>query len=242
MASLAHLAARRRRPEIMDDPGLDGPSHLEALAGLTRLNRWSRAAHTMWRTVRPTIEAMTREGAKDIRVLDIATGAGDLPIFLAQRAQASQFPVSIVACDISPRALTYASERAKEAGVDIEFFVHDVVNQPLEQSYDILTCSLFLHHLDETEAITLLRHLKSACGRLLVIGDLVRSRTGYAVVYAASRLLTRSPVVHVDGPRSVEGAFRRDELEVLLDHAGLVGATSTMQWPVRTTIRWSPPT
>ena len=46
------LRHRDRRPELMDDPGLDPAAHRLALAGLARLNRVSRSAAAVWPAVR----------------------------------------------------------------------------------------------------------------------------------------------------------------------------------------------
>ena len=55
------------------------------------------------------------------------------------------------------------------------------------------------------------------------------------------RLVTRCDVVHVDGPRSVEGAFTPAEALALAEAAGLRGATARRVWPWRWLMRWDRP-
>jgi hypothetical protein len=42
------LAQRQVQPEVMDQRGLPPRDHGRALAGLARLNAWSRSAELVW--------------------------------------------------------------------------------------------------------------------------------------------------------------------------------------------------
>ena len=55
----------------------------------------------------------------------------------------------------------------------------------------------------------------------------------------ATRVLSGSRVVHVDGPRSVEGAFTALEAQKLAERAGLAGARVSRRWPCRYLLSWS---
>ena len=229
---LASLARRAVVPELMDDPGLDPAEHRRALRGLARINRWSRSAAILWPVL---LDVARRVHGRPVRVLDVATGAGDVPVGLWRRAKAAGALVEIDACDVSPTALGHAAELARETAV--RFFRHDVLADTLPGGYDLVTCSLFLHHLSEPDAVTALRRMKDA-GAAVAVNDLSRSRAGFVVVWAACRLLTRSPVVHFDGPVSVRAAFTPREALALAERAGLSGATVERRRPCRFLLRW----
>jgi hypothetical protein len=53
----------------------------------------------------------------------------------------------------------------------------------------------------------------------ILICDLERSRFNLALVSLAAQLLSRSKVVHYDGPQSVKGAFTRDEFRRLSEYS-----------------------
>lgn len=222
------LARRERIPERMDDPGLDPAEHRRALAALARLNRWSRSAAVLWQP----IAALARQVGRPVRVLDVATGSGDLPAALARRAARAGLAVAADGCDVSPTAV----EAAARAGVTA--FRHDVLADPLPAGYDVVTCSLFLHHLADDEAVTLLRRMKEAAGRLVLVSDLSRSRFSYGATWAACHLLTRSPVVRFDGPASVRSAFTPAEALARADRAGLNGVTVESRFPCRFLLQW----
>jgi ubiquinone/menaquinone biosynthesis C-methylase UbiE len=115
---------RRREPEIIDQPDLEEQRHVQALRGLERINLWSGSAGILWRPIR----ALARASAgTPLRLLDVATGAGDLPIRLWQRARRAGVPLTVEGCDRSPTALAHARRRAAERGANVRFFECDAV-------------------------------------------------------------------------------------------------------------------
>jgi hypothetical protein len=76
---------------------------------------------------------------------------------------------------------------------------------------------------------------------MVIVSDLRRTRTGFYLAYIASRLLTRSDVVHVDALRSVRAAYTLDELRELAREAGLTGARIAARWPQRQVLEWVAP-
>ena len=221
---------QHRQPEIMDDPLLDPAQHALALKGLRTINRISRSARIVWRPIR---EFMESRQLKILRVLDIATGAGDVPIALCSLAQRAGVSLALAACDRSATAIAEAKKLAAAARVDTEFFVLDALRDPLPSGYDVIVCSLFLHHLDRADAVALLRKMAAAAGRMVLVNDLRRSRGGLILAHAATRLLTSSPVVHVDGPRSVRAAYSIAEAAEMARAAGIQSATVERRFPFR---------
>lgn len=234
MLLLPDLSRRQRQPELMDDPGLDPTEHARALRALARINWLSGSGRILW----PTLRDLAREISRPVRVLDVASGGGDVSLCLWRKARKTGIELTVEGCDISPTAIAHARQRAELAGANIRFFHLDALAQPLPDGYDAVTCSLFLHHLDEGPAVELLRRMGQAAGRLVLVNDLERTRQGYLMAWIGTRLLSRSPVVHVDGPLSVQGAFTPSEAVELARQAGLEGATAIRRWPARYLLSW----
>ncbi len=225
----------------MDQPGLPADEHARALAGLKRINALSRTDAVAWRRIEPLARALPSD-ERPLRVLDVATGGGALPLAIRARARRAGLEVAADGCDVSPQAVEIAEALASARGSTCRFFALDALNDPLPEGYDVITCSLFLHHLDETEAVGLLGRMGAAARRLVLVDDLIRSSWGYLLAAAGCRLLSRSPIVHEDGPTSVAGAFTPDEALDLARRAGLRGATIDRHWPQRFLLSWRRPT
>lgn len=223
---LSSLLRRERIPELMDDPALDPEEHRLALVGLRRLNRYSGSTAVL----RRPLEGLARELGRPIRVLDVATGSGDVPLELSRELKDAEF----AGCDISPIAI----EAARQSAPELQFFVHDVLREPLPAGFDAVTCSLFLHHLDGDSAILLLKRMAAAAGSLVLVNDLSRSRFNWLAVWIACRVLSRSRVVRFDGPASVRSAFTPKEALGLAERAGLTRATVRQRFPCRYLLAW----
>jgi 2-polyprenyl-3-methyl-5-hydroxy-6-metoxy-1,4-benzoquinol methylase len=238
MTLLLDVRQRRLEPEVMDQPDLDRRLHVEALRGLERINLVSGSARILW----PALERLARQaGPAGVRLLDVATGAGDVPIRLWRRAHKAGVRLRIDGCDRSGCAVAHARRRAAEHEAGVHFFEWDALAGPLPTGYDAVVSSLFLHHLDDGQAVGLLRRMAGAARCLLLINDLERSLAGLLLAYLGTRVLSGSPVVHTDGPLSVAAAFTRAEALDLAGRAGLDGAVVQRRWPFRFLLSWSRP-
>lgn len=219
----------------MDDPSLDREEHRRALAGLARLNRVGRSVPILWDAIRPLV--MT-PGHGAISILDIATGSGDVPLGLVRRGRKVGATLGNHACDASEYALAEAQRRAQQAHAVIKTFQLDAVTQEIPGEYDVVMCSLFTHHLEDDQVVNLLYRMRAAARKLVVVNDLVRSPKAYVMAVSASRVLTRSRVVHADAEKSMRAAFTIDEMASLAERAGLKGAEVSARWPCRLLLTW----
>lgn len=204
---------RDLQPEKMDNPDLPEEVHRDALRGLARLNACTGVAPAMYRRLRRYARTLGRP----IRLLDIATGSGDMPIYWAKQAARDRFSIHCTGIDISKTAVEFAESQAARAGVKVQFIQRDVLSDRLPSGYDIITCGLFMHHLSEPQIARLLTSMQAAAEHAVVICDLERSRFNLACVWVASRALSRCEIVHTDAIRSVRAALTRDEFRALAE-------------------------
>ncbi len=163
---------------------------------------------------------------------------GDIPIRLWHKARHAGLALQLAGCDRSPVAIAFARQRALAARATVQFFEWDALQDNSPGEFDLVTCSLFLHHLDLEAAVQFLRRMAGIARRAVLVNDLVRSRTGFVLAYLGTRVLSASPVVHTDGPLSVEGAFTSEEVREWACKAGLEGATVARRWPCRLLLTW----
>lgn len=223
---------RCRTPEMMDDPRLDARTHEEALRALNRINRLLLVDRRIYM-------AIGRVAPPDrASVLDLGAGGGGFLDYVAARQGRAGGGV-LVGLDLSP----FAAERA-QAWFDgtIWFLAGDARRTPLaDKSIDVVTCSLFLHHFAEAEVVEILREAARVARRGIVVSDLSRSRLALVLTWITTRIVSRSRLFHVDGPRSVRNAFRPAELTALARQAGLTGVRVGRRFPFQLMLTWRRP-
>ena len=174
------LQQRDRRSEWMDQPGRDPKSNPRALEGLRKTNRLSRTAHFVWRELLKL--RLPASNSVPLRILDVAAGGGDVVIRLAKLAARHGAAIEMHGCDINATAVEHAQSATARAGLStVTFSQLDALLDPLPNGYDAIMCTLFLHHLGEADAEGLMRRMSQAAERCVLIGDLLRSRFGYAL-------------------------------------------------------------
>lgn len=230
------LGERRREPEWLDQPGIASLRRTQALRGLKRVNAISRSHAVLW----PVLERLSRDRKPNpVRVLDIACGGGDVALSLAHQARRHQLNIAVDGCDINRETIQFARHQAMVQDLSVQFFNLDVLQDPLPDNYDLLTCTLFLHHLSNLDAVELLGRMRKAAQHQILVDDLIRSHVGWCLAWLGSHLLSTSDVVHHDGPISAAAAFTMKEVRELAEHAGLENATVTRHWPERFLLSWS---
>ena len=225
---------RNLTDELMDDPALDVQSHQRALNGLRRINVVTGA-------YRPIVREVLKLGASQqepISVLDIACGGGDLLCAIQRAASRAGVPVRLSGHDISAEAVRIATANANASAHQITFNVGDVFDMDQSNTYDVVCCSLFLHHLTWEKAVEFLRLMQRASKRMVLVADLKRTVLGYFYSLVGPRLLTTSGIVHVDGIKSVRGAFSMNEVRRLIEEAEMENAELVNFWPQRFLLRW----
>lgn len=226
--------------ELMDAPDLAASLHHSALKGLQRVNRLSGTS----RVLAKEIAAIFGHSAGNLRILDLACGGGDVTIGLATQLERIGVHATIEGWDRSDTAIQFARDRlssqhASSTGPPkVTFQQCDMAQLDASGHYDVVMCTLFLHHLDRQAALDLLSRMYRATRRIVLIDDLRRTWFGYRLAQLGCQLLTRSHIVHVDGPLSVRAAFTEPEVEQLSREAGLPQPSISRHWPQRFLACW----
>jgi len=149
----------------MDDPSLAVKDHHQALRGLERVNKVSFTVSSFF----GVLEAFARvHTLTSLRILDIATGSGDIPIGLAELAKKKGYKWNIYGSDLSENALEHARARAAQKGAAVDFFQLDLINHAFPNDYDVIINSLFLHHLPEETIVNFLKKVYSSSVKLVI--------------------------------------------------------------------------
>lgn len=201
-------------PELMDRPQPVSPELETDLRNLISLNRIF-GSHRLLRHF--LSRWFTPESS--YRVLDLATGAGDLPRVMADWARDREIKLQIDALDANPATLEIA-EKASAGYPEIEYLPGNVLTYESRVSYDLVCCSLALHHFSEDDAVLLLRRCRDLSHRFVLVSDLERSPVTLLGVQALTALFYPEPMTRADALASAKRAFSFDEFHALADAAG----------------------
>lgn len=229
------LSRRNRQPEMMDSPDIPDERLIESLDSLGLVNWLTSSLRMFWPEV---LAVSARNPNRPVRILDVASGGGDTLIRLYQRGRRARLPLDLAGCDVNPVALAHARSSARAAGAAVDFFRYDATRDRLPDGFDIIMSSLFLHHLDEHDAVALLAEAAARAGDRLIVHDVTRSYSGFWFVRVGASLLLLSETFRTDGERSVEGAFTPGEVAALARQAGLTNAEVRPLFPFRFVMRW----
>ena len=205
-------------PEWIDRPGLDQHLLRQELQLLEALNQNTGGHQLMLRYVRRFVNA---NPVKLLKILDLATGSADVPRAIAGWARNNNRPVSITAVDHNARTLEIAREACRD-WPEIQLAQHDLRALPFAPgSFDLVLCSLALHHFTTPDAIVLLRRIGDLAKHGYVVNDLRRNWPALWMVNQFSRRIGKSEIFNHDAVQSCRGAFTVGELRAMADQAGL---------------------
>ena len=207
-------------PELLDGPLDDRPALVANLRDLTRLNRLTGGTRLSSRA----ISRLIGDVARHVTVLDVGTGAADIPIALLLEAARAGRSLDVTATDSRQEVLDAAVvARPALANVrGLQLSIADGRRLPYpDDAFDVAHASLVLHHLDRDDAVSFLREMRRVARVGIVVNDLVRSRVAWLGAEVLVHTLARGRYTRHDGPISVRRAFTRRELDDVIAAAAL---------------------
>lgn len=184
------------------------------LSNLRQLNRsfgsYSLIASFLRRWIKP--------GAR-LRILDLATGSGDIPRLVADHAREVRADVRIDALDQQPSTLEIATRLSADYQ-NISFIEGNVLRWRASEPYDLVLCTLALHHFSEPDAVQILRRCRESSSKFVLVSDLRRGWFGTIGVYLLTATIFREPMTRFDARLSMARAFSFSELGELARQAG----------------------
>jgi ubiquinone/menaquinone biosynthesis C-methylase UbiE len=202
---------------------LDGPlDDQQALVGnlrdLARVNRRLGGV----RLSAAAIDSLA-PGRAELSVLDVGTGAADIPLALIEQGRTAGRLVRVTGIDSRPEVLAAAAVADPRVTATRELTLHvgDAVALQFEDgAFDVVHSSLVVHHLEPEAARQALVEMGRVARLGIVVNDLVRGHWSWVGAWLMSHLLTGNHLTRHDAPLSVRRAYTVAELTGLLAAAG----------------------
>src|SRR5229473_8047464 len=193
--------------ELLDSDAGTPAEVAASLSDLRTFNRWFGGVSTTQRMIKQVASATAQSS---LTLLEVASGSGYVPQTVRDHLRGSGVRLKITLLDRAPSHLRG----------DAPAVVADAVSIPFrDASFDLVSCSLFAHHLATDQLMQFARESLRACRVALLINDLIRSPLHLALIYAGFPLY-RSRLTRHDAPASVKRAYTLDEMNEMLREAG----------------------
>ena len=205
--------------ELLDGPLDDRAALIGNLRDLARGNRRLGGADLSARA----IDGLA-PGRASIAVLDVGTGAADIPLALIERGRAAGRIVRVTGVDTRPEVLEAAAVIDPRVTATGELALHVADGRALpfpDSTFEVVHASLLVHHLDPDAARALFAEMLRVARLGVVVNDLVRSRATWLGAWLLAHVATRNRLTRYDRPLSVRRAYSVAELTALLAAAGL---------------------
>lgn len=200
--------------EMMDRPQPVSPELERDLQRLRQLNRWFGS----YRLVSDFMRRWIKPGAQ-MRVVDLATGSGDIPRLIVDYARNIGAHVEIDAVDRQLATLQIARNLSAKYP-EISFYEANILKWDCVQHYDVALCSLVLHHFSDEDAVTVLRRCRELSQKFVLVSDLRRGFLLRGGVHLLTALIFREPMTRHDARLSAERAVSFSEMRDLAVRAG----------------------
>ena len=225
---------RQSREELIDQ--FDQPSN-DLLASFQDIERFNR----LFGGISPILKHLSvlLQGIHSpVAILDVATGMGGTPRSVLLWATQNNHQIKITGLDANENVVRLAQTFTPPKS-DLTFVTADALCLPFgDESFDIVLCSLTLHHFDDASAAKILNEMRRVARRAIIVNDLRRSYIPAALIWMISRLLRMNRLSIHDAPLSVLRSRTMSEYRRLTELAGLSGAEVHKHPFWRATIVW----
>ena len=200
--------------EIMDQPDCDKQKLFNTYRYFKYINRMLSGWNVIYKKY---IRPLLAELGGSATLLDIGSGGADIPFYLAECAQNDQFNLKTTAIDTDPKAFEFIHQIEDAPTSTITFRnVHTSALIEENKRFDIVISNHLLHHLTDPDLRELTQHARQLSRHSVLMNDIRRCDTAYALFYLGTRLVPKKSFIHIDGLISIKRSFTRYELINLL--------------------------
>lgn len=210
MSFLIDTSKRSSETEIMDDFTLEGEMFRDTLNKLETINRLLGGNIVTINGIKKVLKNHPNE--KSITIIDLGCGHGDILRDVAKFGRKKGYTFKLIGIDANPDAIEYANELSQEYP-ELTFEAIDIFSDDFKKlEYDIVLCTLFLHHFKDDELISFLKPTVENANIGAVVNDLHRHKLAY-FLFKIIGVFIKNKMVREDGLTSILRAFKRKDLE-----------------------------
>ena len=222
---------RTDQVEIMDDFTLEGEILRDALDKIAKINQLLGGNQLTLQGVKQLLTGT--EAQQTITIVDVGCGNGDMLRTLADFGKKRRMNFKLIGIDANDFTIQHARALSKEYE-NISYRCEDVFETSFKElEYDIVLCTLTLHHFKEFEIIKLLSVFQKNAKQGMVINDLQRSAISYRLFQLLCLVFRLNTMSREDGLISILRGFKKQELMAFSKQLNFKHYTIQWKWAFR---------
>lgn len=189
---------------------MEGEILREALDKIAKINQLLGGNQLTLQGVQKLLQNVDK--LKPITIVDVGCGNGDMLRKLADFGIQNGYNFNLIGVDANNFTINYAKKLSKEY-TKIEYLCEDIFKSVFsELKYDIVLCTLTLHHFNDNEIENLLKIFYANSKIGIVINDLHRSSISYRLFQILCFVFGLNEMSKQDGLTSILRGFKKEEL------------------------------
>jgi len=215
----------------MDDFALEGEVLRDALDKIARINQLLGGNLLTLCSVRKLIHSLPKQ--TEITIVDVGCGNGDMLRVLADYGLKNNYNFRLIGIDANHFTINHA-QKLSEKYKNISFRCEDIFSQAFEElKYDIVLCTLTLHHFKNNEIIQLMAVFYANSKIGIVINDLHRSALAYRLFQGLCFVFQLNSMSREDGLTSILRGFKKADLIAFSKKLKFPNYTIQWKWAFR---------
>lgn len=217
--------------EIMDNFQLEGDALKEALDKIAQINQLLGGNKLTLKGVAKLLKKIP--DSKRITIVDVGCGNGDMLRKLADFGYQNNLNLELIGIDANKFTVNYAADLSKGYS-NIAYRCEDIFDKSFsELKYDIVLCTLTLHHFKNDEIVKLLGLFNKKSKLGFVVNDLHRNVVAYRLFQALCFVFRLNKMSREDGLTSILRGFKKEELTAFSEKLGFKKYSIQWKWAFR---------
>ncbi|MCW3466750.1 methyltransferase domain-containing protein [Chitinophaga nivalis] len=222
---------RSTATEIMDDFQMEGTELYKTLEKIAMINRTLGGNKITLEGVAILLKQLPP--AQPVTLVDAGCGNGDLLRELWRYGRQHNRQLQLIGIDANAFTVQHAAELSA-AYPGIQYHCMDITDPAFATwQYDIILCTLTLHHFSNEAIAQLLRIFRERAAVGIVINDLHRSKVAYYLFQLMGYVVRLNPMSRQDGAVSILRGFKKKELIRFSQALNIVHYSLQWRWAFR---------
>jgi len=228
---LVNTRHRTDDPEIMDDFDLKGDVLIKTLDKIAKINQLLGGNRLTIRSVEKMLKK--ERSSKLITIVDVGCGNGYMLRRLADYGIRNNWNLKLIGVDANAFTINYATGLSEKYS-NISYRCEDIFDESFSEiKYDIVLCTLTLHHFKNEEIFKLLALFNRNSRLGFVVNDLHRNVVAYRLFQMLCFVFRMNGMARKDGLVSILRGFKKEELIAFSKKLGFKKYSVQWKWAFR---------